>query len=59
MAYALETRREESPAEGFAWRDLWMLPILLLALIFEKFSRHLSSLKQMRRSRPFRAEVTR
>jgi hypothetical protein len=56
MAYALETRREESPAEGFAWRDLWMLPLLLLALIFDRFSRHLSRLKQMRRSQPFRKD---
>jgi hypothetical protein len=58
MSYALEIRREESPApaEGFSLSDLWMLPILLLALIFETFSRHLASLKQMRRSRPFRKD---
>jgi hypothetical protein len=54
MAYALETRRGESPAqaEGFAIADLWMLPILLLAMVFEKFSRHLVQLKDMRRARP-------
>jgi hypothetical protein len=54
MAYALETRMEErpAPAEGFALSGLWMLPILLLALIFDKFRRHLAKLKDMRRTRP-------
>ena len=54
MAYALETRTEERPAtaEGFAFSGLWMLPILLLALIFDKFRRHLARLKDMRRTRP-------
>ena len=56
MSYALEIRREEPPAPAadasFAIADLWMLPLLLLALIFDKFSRHLTSLKQMRRTRP-------
>ena len=58
MAYALEIRTEERPAQadGLAWSDLWLLPILLLALIFETFSRRLSSLKAMRRSRPFRKD---
>ena len=43
MSYALEIRTEETPAsaDGFAISDLWMLPILLLALMFETFSRHL------------------
>jgi hypothetical protein len=55
MPYALESRKEERPApqaDGFAIADLWMLPILLWQLIFDKFSRHLTRLKQMRRSRP-------
>jgi hypothetical protein len=54
MAYALAIRTEErpAPAEGLAWSDLWMLPILLLALIFDKFRRHLARLKDMRRTRP-------
>jgi hypothetical protein len=54
MAYALETRTEErpAPAEGFALSGLWMLPILLLALIFDKFRQHLARLKDMRRKRP-------
>ena len=49
MAYALETRTEERPAEaagGFALSDLWMLPLLVLALIFDKFRRHLARLGQ-------------
>ena len=54
MPYALEIRSEERPAtaEGFALSDLWMLPLLLLALIFEKFSRRLTSLREMRRTKP-------
>ena len=58
MVYALEIRREESPApaEGFSMSDLWMLPLLLLVMIFEKFGRHLTSLKAMRRTRPFRKD---
>ena len=39
-------------ADGFAISDLWMLPIVLLALIFDKFRRHVTRLKQMRRTRP-------
>jgi hypothetical protein len=58
MTYAQETRTEASPvtAEGLAWSDLWMLPLLLLALICETFSRRLTRLKEMRRSRPFRKD---
>ena len=55
MSYALEIRTEEKPApvaDGFAICDLWMLPIVLLALIFDKFRRHVTRLKQMRRTRP-------
>ena len=54
MSYALEIRTEETPApaDGFAISDLWMIPILLLALMFETFSRHLVKLRQMRRTRP-------
>ena len=53
MSYALEIRTEERPAPaGFAISDLWMIPIFLLALMFDTFSRHLVKLKEMRRTRP-------
>ncbi len=54
MSHALEIRTEETPAsaDGFALCDLWMVPILLLALMFATFSRHLIKLKEMRRTRP-------
>jgi hypothetical protein len=54
MTRALEMREEDSPAPaaGFAVSDLWMIPLLLLALMFEKFARHLGKLKTMRRTRP-------
>jgi hypothetical protein len=53
MPYAREMRKDESPApaDGFVLSDLWMLPMLLLVLMFQRFGRHLASLKQMRRSR--------
>src|SRR5262245_38775910 len=54
MPYALEITREDSPApaERLSLSDLLLLPLLLLALMFQRFSQHLASLKQMRRSRP-------
>ncbi len=53
MPYALETRKEESPApDGFVLSDLWMIPLLLLVQIFARFRQHLTDLKAMRRARP-------
>jgi hypothetical protein len=54
MPYALQSKPEDqpAPADGLAWSELWLLPILLLQLIFQKFAQRLADLKQMRRTRP-------
>jgi hypothetical protein len=54
MSYALETGKEQSPAQaaGIAVSDLWLIPLLLLALMVDRFARHLGKLKAMRRTRP-------
>jgi hypothetical protein len=54
MSFALEITREDTPAsaDGPTWSDLWLLPLLLLVQVFARFSRHLDSLKNMRRTRP-------
>ena len=54
MPYALESKPKDPPAsaDGLAWSELWLLPILLLQLIFQKFAQRLADLKAIRRSRP-------
>jgi hypothetical protein len=43
---------DETASLSLAAAQLWMLPLLLLQVICELFSRHLAELKAMRRTRP-------